>query len=133
MVTWSRVMVPATHFDRVVRSLRHVGTTVEFHGDDDVPRRRGQALWASTDEPAGRIGIAFDWGEMSTSTPTLADPMAVISNVLFTGADGVPLDDGQQIVYLNTVIHEIPWQASVMGTQEVRGRTLWVDMLPKAA
>lgn len=133
VLAWQSVTVPANGLDSLARTLQHLNTIIDARSEDAIGLRRGQILWGSAPSNQSRVGIAFEWGEVSDQVPTLADPMSIVSNLLFADDRGRPLDQSQQILCLNTVIHEIPWQDSIPSRGGVFKRMLWRDTLPRAA
>jgi hypothetical protein len=52
--------------------------------------------------------------------PALADPLSISSNVQFLDADGAPLEPRRQVLHLNMLVHNLPWQEHV--SKLARGR-----------
>lgn len=91
--------------------FEHRGTRVTFTGDARV-RMAGQTLWAGeTDE--GEAGLAWDWVQTSRGVVAMADPMAVITNLRLVGTEGEVLTSLRASIYLNALVHELPWQGEV--------------------
>ena len=91
--------------------FRHLGTRITFPGDRMV-RTAGQTLWGGSLDD-GDAGVAWDWVQISRGVVTLADPMSVVTNLRLVGDEGVVLTALQSAVYLNAMVHELPWQTEV--------------------
>lgn len=92
----------------------HVGTRVTFTGDARV-RLAGQTIWSGALDD-GEAGLAWDWVQTSRGIVALADPMSVVTNLRLLGDEGEVLTSLQAAVYLNALVHDLPWQDEVERT-----------------
>jgi hypothetical protein len=91
--------------------LRHLGTRVTFAGD----RRSGvagQTIWGGRSDD-GEAGVAWDWVQIARGVVALADPMSVVTNLRLVGIEGEELTVLESALYLNELVHELPWQNEV--------------------
>lgn len=91
--------------------FRHLGTRITFPGDRMV-RTAGQTLWGGNLDD-GDAGVAWDWVQISRGVVALADPMSVVTNLRLVGEEGEVLTSLQASLYLNALVHELPWQSEV--------------------
>lgn len=91
--------------------FRHLGTRITFPGDRLV-RTAGQTLWGGSLDD-GDAGVAWDWVQISRGVVALADPMSVVTNLRLVGEEGEVLTSLQASLYLNALVHELPWQSEV--------------------
>lgn len=91
--------------------FRHLGTRITFSGDRIV-RTAGQTLWGGALDD-GDAGVAWDWVQISRGVVALADPMSVVTNLRLVGSEGEVLTSLQASLYLNAMVHELPWQSEV--------------------
>ena len=91
--------------------FRHLGTRITFSGDRMV-RTAGQTLWGGLLEE-GDAGVAWDWVQISRGVVAMADPMSVVTNLRLVGEAGEVLTSLQAALYLNALVHELPWQGEV--------------------
>jgi hypothetical protein len=90
--------------------LEHQSTRVTEYTD----LRSGDTFWA-TQIDGQAVGLAWHWLELLPGVVVHADPNGVYTNLRLLAADGTPhTDELQNIVALNTLIHQLPWQAMVM-------------------
>lgn len=75
-------------------------------------RTAGQTLWGGLLEE-GDAGVAWDWVQISRGVVALADPMSVVTNLRLVGEAGEVLTSLQAALYLNALVHELPWQGEV--------------------
>ena len=89
----------------------HLGTRVFSAGEADPPCS-GQTVWGgpSTEQAAG---VAWDWIEVQRGVVAMADPMALVTNLQLTDADGEVLPSLQAVLHLNEIVHTLPWQSEV--------------------
>ena len=108
LFTLPRVSVTVSQWSTVTRTFYHLDTTV--HKDFDGSKlHHGQVMWG-TDGDDLVAGIAWDWREVQEDVVAMCDPMAVQSNIeLFDECAG-PVAESAQLLYLNRVIHSLPWQ-----------------------
>jgi len=101
---WQAECAPKLHFV-------HLGTKVLSRVDGDQPCS-GQTVWgnAST-EPAA--GVAWDWIEIHEGVVAIADPFALVTNLQLLDENGEPLPSTQAALYLNEIVHTLPWQSEV--------------------
>ncbi len=91
--------------------FRHLGTRITFTGDRMV-RMAGQTLWGGSLDD-GDAGVAWDWVQISRGVVALADPMSVVTNLRLVGDEGEVLTALQSSLYLNAMVHGLPWQTEV--------------------
>lgn len=76
----------------------------------------GMTAWVWT-EGTRRAVIAWEWIELSMGVLVLADPNALMSNLMFTGSmQGMERVDprSRNVLMLNTIVHGLPWQERVL-------------------
>jgi hypothetical protein len=111
IVTWPKVVTDVNDWRSMAKHFRHFGTSVE--DDDEVPGlHRGQAVWG-VDQGGRRIGVAWEWREVRANVVAMDDPMVVLANVELHDGAGLFLPDGQRLLALHALIHELPWQDEV--------------------
>jgi hypothetical protein len=111
IVTWPKVLTGVHDWHSMAQRFRHLGTSVE--DDDEVPGlHRGHAVWG-VDEGGRRIGVAWEWREVRANVVAMGDPMVVLANVELHDGAGLCLTDGQRLLALHGLIHELPWQDEV--------------------
>ncbi len=111
VVTWPKVVAGVDDWRSWAERFRHLGTSVE--ADDDVPGlHRGQSVWG-LDVDGRRVGVAWEWREVRTNVVAMDDPMVVLANVELHDGDGRCLQDGQRLLALHELIHDLPWQDEV--------------------
>ncbi len=97
---------------RAVRlRLQHLGTRVIAPPDASNPAA-GQTLWGSASEE-GEAGVAWDWVQIGDGVVAMADPMAVVTNLRLIGDEGEVLTALEAALYLNEIVHALPWQSEV--------------------
>ena len=74
-------------------------------------------MWAC-DTPQGPVGLAWDWFALRARVPVMADPMGIVSNIVFVGADGAPLPESGRIVELNNIVASLSWQGPLVPARE---------------
>ena len=87
--------------------FEHLSTRVTSPGD-----RVGQTMWGSRCAD-GECGVAWDWVELPGHAVAMADPMAVVTNIRLLGDTGEVLTAQQAALYLNEIVHALPWQEEV--------------------
>lgn len=75
-------------------------------------RMAGQTLWGGSLDD-GDAGVAWDWVQISRGVVALADPMSVVTNLRLIGDEGEVLTPLQSSLYLNALVHGLPWQTEV--------------------
>lgn len=111
VVTWPKVVAEVDDWRTWAEKFRHLGTSVE--PDDDVPGlHRGQAVWG-LDLGGRRVGVAWEWREVRANVVAMDDPMVVLANVELHDGAGRCLHDGQRLLALHELIHDLPWQDEV--------------------
>lgn len=119
LMSWKPVLTTLPEFRCALARMRPwvdtLGAAAEGAGAVDPAggRRQGQALWASTHQ-GQPLGLAWDWAEVRKDVVALSDPMNVLSNVRLVDEAGAPLGAAEQVLHLNSAIHELEWQAHVM-------------------
>ena len=103
-VLWqARSQVPAR--------FQHIGTRIVFSGDPVCPPA-GQTIWAAHDSH-GEAGMAWDWVQIAEGVVAIADPMSVVTNLRLIGGQGEVLTSYQAALFLNELVHTLPWQSEV--------------------
>ncbi len=110
LASWSEVYVPLADWHNAIGELRHLGTSAQI-GDNDEGLRYGQAVWGIRPATEKWVGIAWDWREIRAGVVAMADPMTVLSNLVFLDETGQALDPFKRILYLNNAIFSLPWQS----------------------
>lgn len=111
VMTWPKVIAEADDWRNCAERFRHLGTSVE--DDDEVPGlHRGHAVWG-LDLGGRRVGVAWEWREVRAHVVAMDDPMVVLANVELHDSAGRCLQDGQRLLALHELIHELPWQDEV--------------------
>jgi hypothetical protein len=111
VVTWPKVVAGVNDWRSWAERFRHLGTSVE--DDDDEPgMHRGQAVWG-LDVGGRRVGVAWEWREVRSNVVAIDDPMVVLANVELHDDAGQCLREGQRLLALHELIHELPWQDQV--------------------
>lgn len=94
-----------------VLRLQHLGTRVTHPGDCSTPPA-GQTLWAGQ-SAEGEAGVAWDWVLVTRGVVALADPLSVVTNLRLVGDEGEVLTALESALYLNELVHTLPWQTEV--------------------
>jgi hypothetical protein len=118
IASWPIIDRPSKLAPGLASDLQHLGTTVSAECDE-YGRLWGHTIWGATDLG---IGIAWDWVEAHDGVFALSDPMGVLSNIGFLDESGASIPEFMSAVQLNSIAHELPWQAEV-GTATRRLRT----------
>jgi hypothetical protein len=79
----------------------------------------GQTLWGS-DKPRA-AGVAWEWVELQTGVFVMADPLSLMTNLHLIGPAGEQLSSMQMTLYLNQLVHRLPWQDEVLRALECDG------------
>lgn len=115
MYRWSTLALPQVEWPAQASPpsvFRHLHTTVDTA---DAPRVRevGYTTWQSVDRgPPVRLG--WDWALIDDGVIVIADPMDIHSNLRFLHDDGDPLQAGRAALHLNTMVHALPWQVTIL-------------------
>jgi hypothetical protein len=135
MAVWPKVvhrLVPVPVLSDTWPCFQHRGTRITDSGDS----RSGDTFWV-TQIDGQDVGLAWHWLELVAGVVVHADPNGIYTNLRIVGADGAtPVDELQSILALNTLVHELPWQAVVMdqvGWQLGRGERENLAQAPAAA
>jgi hypothetical protein len=99
--------------------LHHLGTRVTFSGDREVGTA-GQTMWGGH-AADGEAGVAWDWIQIARGVVAMTDPMSVVTNLRLVGAAGEVLTACEAAVFLNEIVHALPWQTEV--ARALRGPT----------
>lgn len=99
--------------------FHHLGTRVNFAGER-AAGMSGQTMWGGS-SAGGEAGVAWDWIQISQGVVAMADPMSVITNLRLVGEEGEVLTALEAVVFLNEIVHQLPWQSEV--TRALRGPT----------
>jgi hypothetical protein len=109
---WGTVAVSQQRWPAIVEKLKH--TSASFYLDsNDEHVKKGQVLWATEDD-FGPVGIAWDWAVLRDKLFVVSDPMHIQSNASLIDDQGEPLDEGEQLLRLNDVVHALPWQQRLL-------------------
>jgi hypothetical protein len=112
VLAWGTVAVSPQRWPDIVQKLEH--TSASFYLDsNDEHVKKGQVLWAAEDNN-GPVGIAWDWAVLRDKLFVVSDPMHIQSNVFLTDDQGEPLDERAQLLWLNDVVHGLPWQQRLL-------------------
>lgn len=96
----------------LARSFRPLSATVHPDSKAADALRYGQALWGSRTRQ-GDIALAWDWVEVQRHVYAIADPMQILSNVQLRLDDGAWMNERHRILWLNDLLHALPWQAEL--------------------
>lgn len=111
VVTWPTVVAQVDAWRSWAERFRHLGTTLET--DEDLPGlHRGQAVWG-LDVEGRRVGVTWEWREVRANVVAMDDPMVVLANVELHDGAGHCLQEGQRLLALHELIHDLPWQDEV--------------------
>jgi len=91
--------------------FQHIGTRVNFSGDPLCPPA-GQTVWAAHAED-GEAGMAWDWVQIARGVVAIADPMSVVTNLRIIGGAGQVMTATEAALFLNQLVHALPWQSEV--------------------
>lgn len=86
--------------------FNHVDTDMN-PDDPDAEIPYGFTLWRS-----GEVHLGWDWVTHGEILLLLA-PMNIVTNTKVLGNDGCTLADREQILILNAIVHQLPWQDTV--------------------
>lgn len=111
VATWRPVFWTDAQFTAMLRRLKPLSTTMDIDGRTGLAS--GTVLWGVLDGDT-RVGIGWDWGEVSHGVVTMTDPMTVLSNIriMDDGQDGEELDG--RVLRLNRAIHCLRWQDGIV-------------------
>lgn len=110
VIPWSEVCAPADIDSGWVGRLRHRMTTPSETQESGW--RSGMSVWESEWE-GEKLGIAWGWVVRGHRVVALEDPMQIATNARLVWSDGQPLTPAMSIVQINSIVHELPWQAWV--------------------
>lgn len=99
--------------------FHHLGTRVTYPSDRCVGTA-GQTLWGGS-AVDGEAGVAWDWIQIGDGVVAMADPMSVVTNLRLVGDEGEVLTALEAVLYLNEIVHGLPWQHEV--TRALQGPT----------
>lgn len=57
--------------------------------------------------------MAWDWVQIAAGVVAIADPMSVVTNLRLIGGEGEVLTAHQSALFLNELVHALPWQTEV--------------------
>ncbi len=117
VVSWSPVYATTAQVMGAIGSMR---PTDKYHGCPMAgePETSGQALWVGYIEEQP-FGISWDWAETQPEVIVLADPMTIVTNLILTNHDGIPLGPSDTILHLNCVVHALEWQSHVLASNRL--------------
>jgi hypothetical protein len=118
VISWATCLVPVDQMDRLLRSMRHLGS-IRVAGDDSAGRE-GRSVWIGSFD-GHPIGLSWQWGEVRRGVLALSDPMAIESNIGFIGPAGSALGEGVRTLHLNALVHALDWQATADRATAARG------------
>jgi hypothetical protein len=95
----------------VPAGFHHLNTHVVSLGGTRA-RVAGQTIWAGN-LAGGEAGMAWDWVEIADGIVAMADPMSVVTNLRIVGDEGEVLTAQQAALFLNGIVHALPWQHEV--------------------
>lgn len=104
-----------------VLRLHHLGTRVTCPGDHGGPPA-GQTIWGSRSAD-GEAGLAWDWILVTRGVVAMADPLSLVTNLRLVGEEGEVLTALESALYLNEVVHALPWQTEVTRLLEAPAAT----------
>jgi hypothetical protein len=109
VVSWAPVLWQAASAPQL--QLIHLSTAVLNRGDVEMPCS-GHTVWG-TQAPEGPAGMAWDWIQIQQGVLTLADPLALVTNLWLLDPAGQVLSPMQAAPHLNGIVHALPWQDEV--------------------
>ena len=116
VVSWAPVLWQAECAPQL--QLVHLATAVLNRGDIEAPCT-GHTVWG-TQAPEGPAGMAWDWVQIHQGVLTLADPMALVTNLWLLNPAGQVLSPLQAAPHLNGIVHTLPWQDEVLRVIEAQ-------------
>lgn len=114
MRSWSISAWPTKlwHSTQIQPAFTHLDTQVSPAGDGLFGGASGQTSWVAAID-GGQAALAWDWVLLRPGVVAMGDPMSILTNIVFVGADGVELAPESVPARLNTLVHHLPWQAQV--------------------
>lgn len=91
--------------------LKHISTQITDPGSGLV-RTYGQTVWACRSD-MGEAGLAWDWIELGQGVVAMADPLAVVTNLVLLHEEGGELTRLEAARHINVILHSLPWQDAV--------------------
>jgi len=79
----------------------------------------GQTVWAAHADD-GDAGMAWDWVQIARGVVAIADPMSVVTNLRIVSGAGEVLTATESALFLNQLVHALPWQTEVQRALRVR-------------
>lgn len=73
----------------------------------------GESLWVAQCAEAEPVGLAFGWAVIAPGVLTIADIMAITTNVLLLDDRGI-VPPSLQVAHCARVLHGIPWQTDIL-------------------
>lgn len=111
VLTWPAVELTVERWQDLSRSFQHVASSPSVSRTGQAIRS-GQILWAGEDH--GRpVGLAWEWGAVASNSCAMTDPMTIMTNAVFVSQDGTYLSESQQVLLLNNLIWQLPWQEAL--------------------
>lgn len=105
--SWPAVLWPLNSPKRLTFS--HLHTRILRAGRQAKPRSRGHTFWCCADHEHP-VGLGWDWEVLGSSAIAIVDPLAIVTNLRLLHPDGHLLMSKQSAPFLNTLVHELPWQ-----------------------
>lgn len=112
VASWRDVSLTLAQRQWMIRRLAHRACSGPPDGDLREGAR-GQVMWAC-DIAQGTVGLSWDWFVLRPGVLVMADPMNIVSNLVFVDDEGRPLAESSRIVELNTIVHALAWQPGVL-------------------
>lgn len=90
--------------------LRHQLTLLTGTRASPAGQHSGLTIWSTED---GSASIYWHWKMSDLGTPVIANPLAIRSNLRFV-QPGQEECAERQLLGINCLVHELPWQQEVM-------------------
>lgn len=113
--SWAPVPADLLRWRESIARLRHFRTAFLPVRDRDV-RRRGTTSWA-TDFEDSKVGLVWEWAELTGQVFVMVNPMAVVTNMTLLDNRGHPLAVSERACNLNAAIYSLPWQVQIANLQ----------------
>lgn len=107
---WPQVQISALSTPKL--HLVHLGTSIQPHGMDGQ-HHAGQTLWGCRAAPSPIARLWWHWVELAHGVVAMVDPLGLATNLQLVGPHGETLSGLQTALYLNELVHTLPWQHEV--------------------
>lgn len=133
MIRSMRPMECAIECPRELSRLLRPLATHAFPRTDEPGLWMGQTSWG-WEEDGEWHAFGWDWVEMQPEVMSLADPMAIVSNVQFASHNQAANAERARVLLLNNIVYFLPWQEHVRAALGRSKRTpKRLSVIPKSA